>query len=386
MSVRIAGEGIADSNVSTDLARIARAAVRQATSAVSDPSLVFAFVSGGNPRTANHDALLKVAYELRVQAPSSVLVVSDAPGVLAGAVERESTPAVSVLAFDASVMRARLSTLALDAPRDTHTRAVIEALGAVPEGARSARLGVAILAPDTHTTEAITGLVKRALPPIVGAGTALVVAAQPGREPCPCSAAMLTLATSLGVTIATSPASRLVTPWMKVDAMDGAFVLRAGGRPMLDIVTEHAGGSTPQDTLLIALRGPDDNAPPLLRSIAGADPSRGAVAVGDVLPRDAQIALAVRDPEAARRDFVTRLAAMSRGLAGGTPAAALLFTCAGRGSRFFRRADVDAGIVRSRFPSLPTAGMQSAFELAPWGDTTRIHLYAAACTLFYRPS
>lgn len=386
MSARIAGEGLADTNVSTDLARIARSAVRQATSSVRDPSLVFAFVSAANPRATDHTALLKVAYELRAQSPDSVLVVADAPGVLAGAVERESTPAVSVLALDASAMRPHLTTLATDAARATHTRAVFEGLSVVPEGARSARLGVAILAPETHTTEAITGLIRKPLPPVVGAGTALVVAAQPRREPLACGAALLTVATSLGVTTLASPASRLVTPWMKVDAMEASLILRVDGRPMLDVVTEHGGGASPSDALLIALRGPDDASPPLLRAIAGVDAARGAVAVGDVLPRDAQIALAVRDPEAARQDLSTRLAAMARGLGGGTAAAALLFTCAGRGARFFRRADVDAGLVRARFPSLPTAGMQSAFELSPWGGPTRIHLYAAACTLFYRPS
>lgn len=386
MSARIAGEGLADSNVSNDLARIARSAVRQAIGAVREPSLLFAFVSSGNPRSSEHASLMKVALEARVQAPTAALVVADAPGVLGGAVEREATAAVSVLAFDSSVLRARLTTLPLEAPRETQTRAVFEALSTPPEGARSARLGVAVLAPAAHTTEAITGVVRRTLPPIVGAGTMQVVAAQPHREPEPASAALLSVSTSLGVAVAVSPAARLVTPWMKVEEMDGPFVLRAGGRPMLDVVTQHAGGGKPTDTLLVALRGADDATPPLLRAIAGADPARNAVAVGDVLPRDAQIALAVRDPDAAKADLSARLATVSRGLGGGTAAAALMFTCAGRGSRFFRRGDVDAGIVRARFPSVPSAGMQSAFELAPWGEASRVHLYAAACTVFYRPS
>ncbi len=385
MSARIAGEGLADSNVSSDLARIARSAMRQATATIRDPAVVFGFVSSGNPRTSGHEDLLKAAYELRVQAPAAALVMADTPGVLSGNGEREATAAVSVLAFDASVMRARLSVIAHDAPRDAHTSLVLDALGAAPD-ARAARLAVALLAPETHTTEALTGFVRRESPPVVGAGTSLVVAGEPGRDAVPCGAAVVTLATSLGVSVVASPAARLVTPWMTAEQMEGPFVLRVDGRPMLDVVTEHAGRAGSREALLAAQRGDDDDAPVLLRAIAGADPARGAVAVGDVLPRNARIALAVRDPEAARRDLTARLASVARGLGGSTPAAALVFTCAGRGARFYGRADVDAGILRSRFPALPVAGMQSAFELAPWGAATRVHLYSAACAVFHRPS
>lgn len=386
MSAQIAGEGHADSNLSPDLVKIARSALRQAAARVRDPSVVFAFVAAGNPRATGHDDLLAVAHEARALCPTAAVVVLDTPVVIAGAAERAAAAAVSVLAFDGAAVRARLTVIASDAPRDTHARRVADAVRAVPEGARAARLAVAMLASETHTTEALTGLARGGPAPVVGAGTARVVAAMPHRDGSACGAAVLSLATSLGVSIVASPATRLVTPWMRVDALEGPFILRVDGRPMLDVVTEHAGSGATREALLVAVRGPDEATAPLVRAIAGADPARGAVAIGDVLPAGAHIALAVRDPGAARRDLTARLATLARGLGGATPAAALMFSCASRGARFYGRGDVDAGLVRSRFPTLPLAGMQSAFELAPWGDVARVHLYSAVCAVLHRPS
>ena len=68
MSAQIAGAGHADSNLSPDLAKIARSALRQAASTVRDPSVVFAFVAAGNPRATGHDDLLAVAQEEQLAA------------------------------------------------------------------------------------------------------------------------------------------------------------------------------------------------------------------------------------------------------------------------------------------------------------------------------
>jgi small ligand-binding sensory domain FIST len=113
---------------------------------------------------------------------------------------------------------------------------------------------------------------------------------------------------------------------------------------------------------------------------------RGAVAIGDVLPPGAEIALATRDPAYARNELVAKISAISRSRAGSAPAAGLMFTCAGRGARFYGRQDVDAGIVRKHLAAIPMAGMQSAFELAPWRGSTRVHLYTASCAVFHRLS
>ena len=56
------------------------------------------------------------------------------------------------------------------------------------------------------------------------------------------------------------------------------------------------------------------------------------------------------------------------------------------GASLYGHADVDAGIFRGRFPSVPVAGMHSSFELAPWGDRTRVHLFTAVSAVFFRPS
>jgi hypothetical protein len=151
-------------------------------------------------------------------------------------------------------------------------------------------------------------------------------------------------------------------------------------RPIGDVVRE--GGR--RDPLLVLIRGVEGEAA-LVRTIAGADPARSAVAIADVLPLGAEVAFGVRDAAAARGDLAARLAAVARASGGATPAAALMFTCAGRGKGLFGVGDVDAKALRSKFAA-PAAGMQSAFELAPWGGVTRAHLYKAVSSIFHRPS
>ncbi len=385
MTVRIAAEGFADTSVSQDPARLARHAMRQATATLRDPSLVMLYLASARLRDGGHDALLKAAYEARVQAPGAVLVACETPGALSTSGEREGAAAVAVLAFEGTSVRASLGAIETTAPRETHAARVAGHLASGPDSGRPARLGIAMLAPETHTTESLTGLLAPGLPPVVGAGTSLVVSAAAHREPAPCGAALVTLATSLGVSIVASTATRRVSPWMSVDATEGPLVLRVDGERALDALSEHAEAGASRESMLVAVRGAEGMTP-LVRTITGIDASRGAIAVGDILPRGAQIAFAVRDAGEARSDLHERLGGLSRNLHGGAAAAALVFTCAGRGARFFGRSDADSGALRTRFPAIPFAGMLSGFELAPWGEGARVHLYTAVCAVFHRLS
>jgi hypothetical protein len=43
---------------------------------------------------------------------------------------------------------------------------------------------------------------------------------------------------------------------------------------------------------------------------------------------------------------------------------------------------VDTRILRERFGDLPIAGVQSAFEIAPYADAQSLQLYSGVLTLF----
>ncbi len=380
----IAGEGLADGRQGASLAAIARAAARQALASVRDPSVVFVFTAAGNPERATPDGALVAAREAQLLAPDAVVLAADAPGVLSMGAEREGQPAAAALCFDRAVARAALTALPADLARERHEAVIREAALRLPDGERRAVGVVALLATPAHTPEALTGLARHEGAPLVGAGAALVAAASPGSAPAPCAAAVVTLAGSLRLSVVASPAVRALTPWMRVTGQDGPFLLSLDGRPALDVVGDTVREGPRRDPLLVLIRGLPEEAA-LVRTIAGADPSRGAVAIADVLPEGAEVALGVRDAAAARDDLARRLAAVARAGAGATPAAALMFTCAGRGKGLFGVADVDAKALRGKFAA-PAAGMQSAFELAPWAGVTRAHLYTAVAAVFHRPS
>ena len=380
----IAGEGLADARQGSSLAAIVRAAARQALASVRDPSVVFVFTAGGNPERATPDATLIAARVAQGLCPGAIVVAADAPGVLSMGAEREGQSAAAALCFDRSAARATLTALPLDLPRESHCDAIAAAAARVAEGDRRNVGGLALLATASHTPEALTGIANHQGAPIVGAGAALVAGAAPGVAPTSCAAAVVTLSGSLRMTVAASPAVRALTPWMRVTGQDGPFLLTLDDKPALDAVGDVVREGGRRDPLLVLLRGVGDEAA-LVRTIAGADPARGAVAIADVLPPGAEVAFGVRDAAAARGDLAQRLAAVARASAGATPAAALMFTCAGRGKGLFGVGDVDAKALRAKF-NAPAAGMQSAFELAPWGGATRAHLYTAVSAIFHRPS
>ena len=92
----------------------------------------------------------------------------------------------------------------------------------------------------------------------------------------------------------------------------------------------------------------------LIRGIAGVDPERGYLAVGDPQVRVGQtIQLHVRDAQAARDDLALLLDAERLH---GPPAGSLLLTCTGRGESFFHDTDVDASLVAQALDHTPIAG------------------------------
>ena len=83
----------------------------------------------------------------------------------------------------------------------------------------------------------------------------------------------------------------------------------------------------------------------------------------------------VRDAAAADED-------LREMLAGEDAAAALLFTCNGRGIRFFGEPDHDAAVVDQLLGPLPVAGAFCAGEVGPVGGRTFLHGFTASLALF----
>ncbi len=125
----------------------------------------------------------------------------------------------------------------------------------------------------------------------------------------------------------------------------------------------------------------------LVRSILGADPNTGAVAIA-AHPRIGQtLQYQLRDAEAASADLNEALERETRDpdAKKRPPVAALVFTCTGRGRSLFRDASHDARALAQAFPGLPMAGFFANGEVGPVGSHSYIHGYSASIAFFGAP-
>lgn len=117
----------------------------------------------------------------------------------------------------------------------------------------------------------------------------------------------------------------------------------------------------------------------LIKNILGADPDSGAVVIGGI-PRVGQtLQYQIRDREAALEDLRRAFdpAREVRGRAFG----ALLFTCLGRGSRFFGKKDQDAAMLSEVLGAKPCAGFFCNGEIAPVRGLNALHGNTAAAAV-----
>jgi small ligand-binding sensory domain FIST len=113
----------------------------------------------------------------------------------------------------------------------------------------------------------------------------------------------------------------------------------------------------------------------LVRNVLGAERDSGAIAVGDAVDVGTTVQFQVRDADAADEDLRCLLGDV-RG------DAALLFTCNGRGRRFFAEANHDAGAVTELMGTVPLAGAFCAGEIGPIGGRNFLHGFTASLAVF----
>lgn len=112
----------------------------------------------------------------------------------------------------------------------------------------------------------------------------------------------------------------------------------------------------------------------LVRGVLGAQAGTGAIAVGDLVRVGQTVRFHVRDATSADEDLRALLADFDVE----SPAAALLFTCNGRGQRLFGAPDHDARVVTDALGGAPLAGLHCAGELGPVGDRSFLHGFTAS--------
>ena len=176
----------------------------------------------------------------------------------------------------------------------------------------------------------------------------------------------LALAGDLEVEVIVSQGCQGIGPLIAITESDRNVITSLGGQPPLEVLRGIFSELDPETKRMvengilmgIAAEGSGDDPGPgdfLIRNIAGADPSSGALAVTDLVDPGQLIRFFVRDAQSATDDFELLLSPQ----AFAAPAsAALLFSCNGRGQRLFNRPDGDISVVaRALGDDCPVAGL-----------------------------
>jgi small ligand-binding sensory domain FIST len=120
----------------------------------------------------------------------------------------------------------------------------------------------------------------------------------------------------------------------------------------------------------------------LVRNIVGVDRKTEEIAVGGPVTADQLLRFHVRDAATSSEDLHDLLARWS--MAGRNAAAALIFTCLGRGEAFFGVQDHDSRVVAEVTGGVPSAGFFCNGELGPVHGHTQLHGYTC-CVGLLRP-
>ncbi|NQZ96884.1 MAG: FIST C-terminal domain-containing protein [Myxococcales bacterium] len=306
---------------------------------------------------------------------TDVVVGATAHGVMGGGQEIEGEPAIAVLAQTGIEARPFLiSGLQSD---DTGTGEEIAAhIDGPPRDG-----DLVILLPDPRVLQPSPLLagIREALGPacVVGAGAGDPFADEPlqwcGRRVESGALAGVVLRATKPAQVGVTQACRPVTELLTATRTQGNWVLELDGRPALDVYREVARAPLAEDLrraaafLLVAL--PRREADPLqpggylVRNVAGFDTERRAFAIPEIVRNGRQIALATREPEAARDD----LKAMLAGVSNGVSALGLYFNCCARGAGFFGVPGLEAAYLENALGDTPVLGMFGSCEIGPIG-------------------
>ncbi|MBX3304625.1 MAG: FIST C-terminal domain-containing protein [Nitrospira sp.] len=119
----------------------------------------------------------------------------------------------------------------------------------------------------------------------------------------------------------------------------------------------------------------------LIRNLLGADRATGAVAIGEMVQEGQTVQFQLRDATSASNEFNSLLEA-DHARHRHPPLGALLFSCCGRGQGLFGTPNHDAGTASARLGSIPLAGFFAQGEIGPVGGRNFLHGYTASLALF----
>jgi small ligand-binding sensory domain FIST len=315
-----------------------------------------------------------------------VMLGMTAVGVVGGAHEVEDAPGVAV--FAASCPDARLTPVALDVERTPDGAAIT----GWPDLDGDPSTLLLLADPFSFPLDGFLARLRDDRPDLQVIGGAASAARGPGGNRLVLDG-RLTATGAVGVFLDGLPVRAVVSQGCRpvgspyvVTRGEGNRIHELAGRAAIDRVQDTAAIASEEDRALMRAglhlgivvdehRVDFQRGDFLVRNVLGGDPETGAVVVGDEVAVGQTVQFHVRDAAAADED-------LREMLAGEDASAALLFTCNGRGARFFGEPDHDAAVVDQLLGPLPVAGAFCAGEVGPVGGRTFLHGFTASLALF----
>jgi small ligand-binding sensory domain FIST len=180
---------------------------------------------------------------------------------------------------------------------------------------------------------------------------------------------------------------------MTVTRCEGNVLLELAGRPALQRLEDLLITLSPDDQAIAATglqigvmhdeyADSHEQGDYLVRSLVRVDPDRAALVVADDLRVGQTVSFQLRDPLAASHDLQRTLASWGSPTTRGRVAGVLLFSCNGRGERFFTTSDHDAVTVRDQLGGAEVAGYFAAGEIGPVAGRNHLHGFSASMLVF----
>lgn len=346
-----------------------------------------------------HDALNSLVAELRRRLGGAPVVGCSGAGLAAD--DRELEPASGVVAMVAHLPDVRVVPFAVSA-RQAQERTAAQwraELDLIPE-----QQPVFVLLPDPFSVnpQGLVDVLDAAFPGCPKLGGLASGGRAPGSLRLICGDAVrkegvvgVALYGDVRVVPVVAQAARPLGPVMEITAANGQAVLELDGRPVLKVLEElfatlsqeerrgfqssAAVGIAPARDRGETLRVGDF----LVRDLLGFNRTEGSLVVSARVEVGDRLQLQLRDAASADQELRELLDRVARHPSTAAPAAALMFSCLGRGARFFGLPHHDVTAVRSKLGTPPVAGFFCNGELGPVRGRTWTHGYTCALALFY---
>ena len=324
---------------------------------------------------------------LHAQLASGCFVGCTAGGVVGAGREIEDHAATAVLA-------ARLPGVQVDPLPDLDD----EDVNLAPSDLRAC---IVLVDPFSTATEALLRRLDELAPGVPVIGGVASWASAPGRNRLAQDGAVtnaglvgVTLRGNVRVSTIVSQGCRPVGDLFTVTSSRSNLIQELDGTPPLQVLEQVFAQASAEDQQLmrsgiligrgVANRADDlGHGSFLIRVVLGADRESGAISVADRVREGEFIQFHVRDAQSARDDLEMLLTPQ---VFEETAAGALLFTCNGRGERFFGERDADVAIIENALGErVPVAGFFCGGEIGPIGAANFVHGYTASLAVF-RPA